>query len=122
MCESVVELAFGNPAKSAPQSDPVERDRSRMACTASVVHQADKLLRKMVGDRIRSDTSGREKKDVASELYAAKTELLEDMRTGFARLPVEVVKAVEKRDKDAVERLSLAIEGLFQGKVDAVKQ
>ena len=54
VCLAVVETAFGNPVLPAPPAVPEEkRDASRVACNASVVHQADKMLRDLVGKKMR---------------------------------------------------------------------
>ena len=54
MCAQVIEMAFANPARVVePTVSSEERDASRAACTANVVHQADKMLRDCVGDSIK---------------------------------------------------------------------
>jgi hypothetical protein len=43
MCQIVIELSRSNPVKPVPdQVGPEERDKSRAACSASVVHQVNK--------------------------------------------------------------------------------
>jgi hypothetical protein len=52
-------------------------------------------------------------------LYEAKIELLEDLKTGYARLPAEVVKAVKSREKaDGLERLKAVVEDMFRVKLE----
>lgn len=105
--KSVTELAFGNPAKTRPDNRE-ERDRSRKACSASVIHQADKILRKRIGERMK--TAKEEGKDKAflaarsAELNEARTELLEDLKTGFTKLPREVVDACSSSSSKAMAK------------------
>ena len=107
------------------------RDKSRIACSASVVHQADKLLRKIVGAKIKEFTSNstaegndvpppKSKADVqvkSKQLNEVRQEVLEDLKTGFAWLPKEVVRDVEKREKGATEKLEKIILELYDLKI-----
>ena len=55
VCLAIVDTAFANPVlpSSAPAVPEEVRDASRVACNASVVHQADRMLRDLVGKRMR---------------------------------------------------------------------
>ena len=54
VCLAIVDTAFANPVPPSPIGVPEEvRDASRVACNASVVHQADRMLRDLVGKRMR---------------------------------------------------------------------
>ena len=110
-----------------------------MACSASIVHQADKLLRKSVGARVkaaqtREDGACKDALRVTSKsLNEARSEVLEDLKTGFTRLPREVVKAVEaKKEKkrsaegesqhDGLKELESLMEELFDLKLEEMKE
>lgn len=94
--KSVVDLAYGNPAKTRPDN-VAERDHSRKVCSASVIHQADKILRKKIGEKMKAlKEEGAEKEVMTSKVATfneARSELLEDFRTGFTKLPREIVEA-----------------------------
>ena len=79
------------------------------------------LLRKKVGQKIKkfkgSDTSKDELKNKAAELNAAKDELLEDFRTGFTKIPNEVIKGVTNREQNAIDKLDDVIQNLFEMKI-----
>ena len=54
VCLAIVDTAFANPVPPVGAGVPEEvRDASRVACNASVVHQADRMLRDLVGKRMR---------------------------------------------------------------------
>ena len=54
VCLAIVDTAFANPVLPVAAGVPEEvRDASRVACNASVVHQADRMLRDLVGKRMR---------------------------------------------------------------------
>ena len=55
VCLAIVDTAFANPVlpSSAPAVPEEVRDASRVACNASVVHQADRMLRDLVGKKMR---------------------------------------------------------------------
>ena len=53
----------------------------------------------------------------SQELNGARTELLEDLKTGFQKLPVEVVKGVKSRDSESVSRLRDLVGELFDLKL-----
>merc|ERR1719458_2174436 len=69
VCLAIVDTAFANPVlpSSAPAVPEEVRDASRVACNASVVHQADRMLRDLVGKKMRefreSTSEGDEDKD-----------------------------------------------------------
>ena len=54
----------------------------------------------------------------SQELNGARTELLEDLKTGFQKLPVEVVKGVKSRDSESVSRLRDLVGELFDLKLN----
>eukprot|EP00095_Tigriopus_kingsejongensis_P012397 maker-scaffold364_size194629-snap-gene-0.17 protein:Tk12397 transcript:maker-scaffold364_size194629-snap-gene-0.17-mRNA-1 annotation:"l-seryl-trnasec kinase" len=132
MCDSIVELALDNPVKPVPDNSE-ERDRSRRKCTASVIHQADKLLRQRVGRKIRELRTSPSSEVGSSPgacqgpvlqitVQEARVELLEDLKTGFTDLPASVVRSVENRESQANEKLDEVIGHLFELKLDAVQK
>ena len=57
----------------------------------------------------------------SKELNGARTELLEDLKTGFQKLPAEVVGGVKSRDSESVSRLSDLVAHLFDLKLNNAK-
>jgi len=55
--------------------------------------------------------------EVCKSLNICRTELLEDLRTGFTKLPVDLVKNIEGREDGAIENLSVMISELFLNKL-----
>ena len=53
----------------------------------------------------------------SKELNGARTELLEDLKTGFQKLPKEVVAGVKSRDSESVTRLRDLVGELFDLKL-----
>ena len=98
-----------------------EREKARAKCNASVIHQADKLLRKTVSNKIKQckefKKSKEEVKEKASELNAIKCELLEDLKTGFTTLPEDVVVSVTNGKKEGIEKLDTFVKQLFEMKI-----
>jgi O-phosphoseryl-tRNA(Sec) kinase len=124
MCNTVINLALSNPVK--PIEDKTEeRELSRAKCTASVVHQADKSLRKMVSTKIKDvkaasvelPTSKEELQTKATLLNSVKDELLEDLKTGFTTLPKEVVHGIGQKQATALTSLDSIMRDLFELKL-----
>ncbi|TRY73492.1 hypothetical protein TCAL_13419 [Tigriopus californicus] len=127
MVETIVSLALNNPVKPIPEVDDEARDRSRAKCTASIVHQADKVLRKHIGRKMKDVKSEREGNTEAMEdaialFNESRTEVLEDLKTGFTMLPSNVVKRVENRDKLAIDELEAVIVELWDLKITKLKE
>lgn len=127
MVETIVSLALQNPVKPIPEVDQEARDRSRAKCTASIVHQADKVLRKQIGRRmkdVKSESDGDAKvlEDAIALYNESRTELLEDLKTGFTMLPSNVVKRVENREKHAIDELEAVIVELWDLKISKLRQ
>ncbi len=123
MCRTVIALAMDNPVKAIPDNTE-ERDLSRSKCTASVVHQADKILRKTLNAKIRAAKQGDISKEAmekkAKELNAMRTEVMEDLKTGFTTLPKDVVQAVESKKDGATASLEPVIQELFELKLSSL--
>lgn len=120
MVDSVVNLGFDNPVKPLPDNS-LEKEASRVACDASLVHQADKLLRSFVNKKMKEERDKKASKDVMKEasvkLYAAKTELLEDLRTGFTKLDKDLVKNMNSKEESSERKFEQEIDQLFLQKL-----
>ena len=57
----------------------------------------------------------------SKELNGARTELLEDLKTGFQKLPAEVVGGVKSRDSESVSRLRDLVGDLYDHKLNNFK-
>jgi len=122
MSANMIEMTLKNPVK--PLEDKTEeKEKDRAKCTASVIHQADKCLRKIVSDKIceiRKSDENQKKEDIqikAKHFNAKKDELLEDLKTGFTTLPTNVVTGIGKKQPDAVDNLKTVINELYDLKL-----
>ena len=122
MVETVIEAALSSPVTSEV-SGPSEEERlqDRIVCSASVVHQADKHLRSLVNKKMismKQSGLGKEEMNVKSKsIYSIKTEVLEDLKTGWTKLDKDLVKSVENRDSESGVRLEKEMEELFESKL-----
>ena len=126
LCLSMIDVGLNNPVVEEPDKTE-EKDKDRAKCTASVIHQADKCLRKMVSAKIRDikdqpPASKELLQSHASHLNSAKDELVEDLKTGFALLPVDVVKGIGERQPNAVDNLTKCLEALFELRISETKK
>ena len=122
MSANMIEMTLKNPVK--PLEDKTEeKEKDRAKCTASVIHQADKCLRKIVSDKIceiRKSDENQKKEDIqiqAKHFNVKKDELLEDLKTGFTTLPTNVVTGIGKKQPDAVDNLKTVINELYDLKL-----
>lgn len=123
---NMIDIALKNPVKPLEDSVSEEtRDKDRMNCSASVIHQADKYLRKMVSSRIKQaqfdlkeDPNSKEKlKAEAAKFNGVKDELLEDFKTGFTKLPTKVIKGMADPASNAKDDLQRIIDEMFDLKL-----
>jgi len=121
MSLNMIEMTLENPVK--PLEDKTEeKDKDRAKCTASVIHQTDKCLRKIVGEKIRETRKieNIKKEDVqikANHFNSKKDELLEDLKTGFTTLPANIVTGIGKKEPNAVDNLKTVISELYDLKI-----
>ena len=123
MVEAVIEAAASNPVQEAAAGvSAEERDHDRVVCSASLAHQADNMLRSLVNKRmlgLKQSGLGKQEMNLASKkVYSAKTELLEDLKTGFTKLDKDLVNSVQERQPEGVIRLEEHLATLFEQKVD----
>ncbi len=97
MCSAVVDAAFENPVvalsteATAKSSADEMKAKSRSACASSVLHQCDKMLRKILG-KVIQETAASEREKEAARLNEARLKLLRELRLDFSKLlPPEVV-------------------------------
>ena len=124
MIEAVIEAAAGNPVQEAiPEVSEEDRARDRVACSASVVHQADKILRNLVNRRMlsfkKSGLSREEMNTASKKIYSVKSEVLEDLKTGFTKLDRLVIDSVQNREPDSVLKLEKELESIFNNKIES---
>merc|ERR1719225_544713 len=116
------QFSFQIPVK--PLEDKTEeKDKDRSKCTASVIHQTDKCLRKIVSGKIRETRKieNIKKEDVqikANHFNSKKDELLEDLKTGFTTLPTNIVTGIGKKEPNAVDNLKTVISELYDLKIN----
>jgi len=117
---NMIQMTLKNPVKQI-EDKTEEKEKDRAKCTASVIHQADKCLRKIVGDKIReSKKETMKKEDIqtkANLFNSKKDELLEDLKTGFTTLPANIVTGIGKKEPDSVKNLKTVIDELFNLKI-----
>ena len=122
MSINMIEMTLENPVK--PLVDKTEeKDKDRSKCTASVIHQTDKCLRKIVSEKIRETRKieNIKKEDVqikANHFNSKKDELLEDLKTGFTTLPTNIVTGIGKKEPNAVDNLKTVISELYDLKIN----
>ena len=124
MIEAVIEAAASHPVQEAvPEVSEEERERDRVSCSASLVHQADKLLRSLVNKRMlemkKSGLNKEEMNTASKKIYSVKTEILEDLKTGFTKLDRLVINSVQNRDPDGVLKLENELESIFNSKINS---
>ena len=121
LVESIVQAATANPVTPVENVSEEVREKDRVACSASLVHQADKYLRGFVNKRmgeLRSQgLSKEEMKGVSHNIYNVKGEVLEDLKTGFTKLERDLVESVQKREEGSGEALAKEMEELFKLKL-----
>jgi len=121
LVESIVQSATENPVTPGETVSEEVRELDRVACSASVVHQADKYLRGLVNRRMGElRTKGLCKEDMkgaSHSIYNVKGEVIEDLKTGFTKLERELVESVQKREEGSGEKLAKEMEKLFNLKL-----
>ena len=124
MIEAVIEAAASHPVQEqVPEVREEDRERDREVCSASVVHKADKMLRSLVNKRMLSlKESGlsKEEMNIASKrIYSVKTEVLEDLKTGFTKLDKLVIISVQNKEADGALKLEKELESIFKNKIES---
>ena len=120
--QAIINAATDNPVKEVvPNVSEEEREKDRVACNASVIHQSDKLLRTLVNKKMISlKRDGQSKEDMnnaSKRIYSIKNEVLEDLKTGFTKLDKTLLTSVQNREPVGVLRLETELEHLFQEKL-----
>jgi len=122
MIHTVIEAAIDNPAQEiVPNVSEEEREKDRVACDASVIHQADKCLRSFVNKRMfamKQSGLGKDEMNAASKrIYKVKSEVLEDLKTGYTKLDKNLVTSIQNRDPDSSRMLENDLNSIFQEKL-----
>ena len=91
MIHTVIEVATNNLVQEiVPNVSEEEREKDRFACDASVIHQADKCLRSFVNKRMfamKQSGLGKDEMNAAGKrIYKVKSEVLENLKTGYSKL------------------------------------
>ncbi|CAB4069095.1 PSTK [Lepeophtheirus salmonis] len=124
MIESVLNTALNNPVPDVITINKAKADESRLVCNASVIHQADNIFRKKINSLIKNikancNLSKEEAQIKIQDLLVAKSELLEDLKTGFTKIPSDIVQHIgskERRDS-ILPKLSDELELLLEDKL-----
>jgi len=121
LVDSIVEAATNNPVTPVETVSEEDREKDRVACSASLVHQADKYLRglvnKKMGELRSHGLSKEDMKEASHNIYSVKGEVLEDLKTGLTKLERELVESVQRREDGSGDRLAEEIEQLFNLKL-----
>nr|XP_033796891.1 L-seryl-tRNA(Sec) kinase [Geotrypetes seraphini]XP_033796892.1 L-seryl-tRNA(Sec) kinase [Geotrypetes seraphini] len=110
----LLQLALDDPVKEV-QDNADEKEADRLMTAASVLHQADQALRKIISETMRTakaNAPAREMKALAQELSKLKSQLLEDLRHGTMLDQMSRCRSLEAQD----------IVTLFQQKKDRMVQ
>ncbi len=122
-CLGMIEMAMRNPVQPLDLEEKAieEANKDRARLNVSVIHQADKCLRKIIGQKMKEAKDSERDKDElktrATKLNSVKDELLEDLKTGFAPLPKSVVSGITNKKDDALESLNSVLKELFELKI-----
>eukprot|EP00096_Caligus_rogercresseyi_P015712 TRINITY_DN8181_c0_g1_i1.p1 TRINITY_DN8181_c0_g1~~TRINITY_DN8181_c0_g1_i1.p1 ORF type:complete len:313 (-),score=64.89 TRINITY_DN8181_c0_g1_i1:135-1073(-) len=104
MIESVIRSALVHPLKDTIAEKQAQADDSRSACSASVIHQADNLLRKKLHAAIEVIKAQDNSPETEIRyLVERKKEVLEDLKTGHTRIPSEIIRLIgDKGEKNRI--------------------
>lgn len=78
--------ALENPVQP-PDDDNEERERDREICSASLIHQADQSLRRLISETmqtVKGSAANQDIKRIAQELQCVKSKALEQLRQNIA--------------------------------------
>ena len=123
LVETVIVTASRSPVRWEVEEGPSqeEREQDRLVCSANVVHQADKHLRSLVNKKMMDmKQSGLTKEEMnlkSKSIYSIKTEVLEDLKTGWTKLDKTLIASIEKREQESGSRLEKEMEELFENKL-----
>ena len=122
MIHTVIEVATNNLVQEiVPNVSEEEREKDRFACDASVIHQADKCLRSFVNKRMfamKQSGLGKDEMNAAGKrIYKVKSEVLEDLKTGYTKLDKNLVTSIQNRDPDSSRMLENDLNNIFQEKL-----
>nr|ACO15612.1 L-seryl-tRNASec kinase [Caligus clemensi] len=119
MIHSILNTALENPVKDHLTERSEAAEASRSACSASVVHQADVLLRKKISaiiKELKESKYTKEERNVKIDaLICKKKEVLEDLKTGHARVPSDIVRLMGSKEKKdwVIQELSEGLDRLL---------
>ena len=122
-CCSVISMASQNPPQKkevpAHQTEGAKA-ASRVICNKNVIHQADKVLRKLLSARIKEEMrkENPEMGSVGQKLNSLKVEVLNDLKTKTAEIPEDVILAVESGDPESTKLLEQCLSGLLNIKLE----
>ena len=122
---AVIEAAASSPVtRDVAGPSEEQRQQDRIVCSASLVHQADRHLRSLVNrkmlDMKQSGLSKEEMNMKSKSIYSIKTEVLEDLKTGWTKLDRELIQSVENREAESGLKLERQMEELFEVKLKIV--
>ncbi|CAL8263552.1 unnamed protein product [Arctogadus glacialis] len=108
--------AFSNPLVQVQEENTEQKERDRVRCALSVVHQADQASRRLVSAAMKSarddEASPEQMRGLAGELNQSKGRFLHDLRTHY----VQERATVEGEDID-VERVVTAAVAAFDREI-----
>jgi len=122
LVEDVVTSAMKNPVEPVDLVSVEEKEKGRIACSSSLIHQADRCLRELVNQEMekvkRNNKSKEELRQAAISIQSIRNEVLEDLKTGFTKLDVSLVNSVKCREEGSKETLHNEIERIFHSKLN----
>ncbi|XP_003724051.2 L-seryl-tRNA(Sec) kinase [Strongylocentrotus purpuratus] len=86
----MLQSSFLTPVPPLIEEDEEAKEQSRAECAASLLHQADQVLRKCISETLatsKGNLTSTERKDLASELNQGKAAILDELRRGSLSPP-----------------------------------
>ncbi|XP_029466449.1 L-seryl-tRNA(Sec) kinase-like isoform X1 [Rhinatrema bivittatum] len=113
--EDLLCMALENPVREFQENTAAEKDADRAVCAASLLHQADQALRKIISETMRmakENVPAKGMKTLAEELGKLKCQSLDDLRHGRFLDPASEHHGSDVQD--TVARFLQKTDGLLQ--------
>ena len=110
---NLIKEAWDNPPEQVGMCDPVMIEASRDACRKSLIHQADLILRQLIGSYMQGlEMNKVTKKTAAKKAAATKARILKDLENGAVSIQM-AESDIENASRDTSSELFQKIRDLF---------
>ena len=115
---NLITKAWDNPVEKVEVCDPVMVQASRQACSESMIHQVDLILRQLVGKYMKELKAAKaDKKVVAQQVAEIKASITKDVETGKVSVSLSD-KDIENAAKDPSCKLYEVINETFKYRLE----